>query len=190
MPPLRDGLRKSIGYDAFEDINIDKEKYMSDVSPIVRTAVFVTDLEKSIEFYTDILGYEEVFFRGDLGEPFINKLLGMPSTSFTRAIIIKQAGPGFGMIGLFEVTKPAPPKITKSHDGCHIGEICMTFYCSDIQEIYEKLARHGSTIIAKPEMLDIADAPGAGVKEMTFLGPDGEMFSMIEMDPKVAFLES
>jgi catechol 2,3-dioxygenase-like lactoylglutathione lyase family enzyme len=160
---------------------------MSNVSPLIRAAVFVSDLEKSIEFYTDILGYEEVFFSGDLGEPFINKLLGMPSTSFTRAIILKQAGPDFGMIGLFETTKPAPPDISKSHEGCHIGEICMVFYCSDLQETCEKLARYGSTIICEPDLLDINAIPGKGQREMTFLGPDGEMFNLIEMDPKEAF---
>ncbi len=160
---------------------------MSDVSPLIRAAVFVSDLEKSIKFYTDVLGYEEIFFKGDLGEPFISKLLGMPDTSFTRAIILKQAGPSFGMIGLFETTKPVPPELTKSHGGCHIGEICMVFYCSDLQETCEKLARYGSTIIAEPEILDIEAIPGRGQREMTFLGPDGEMFNFIEMDPKEAF---
>jgi hypothetical protein len=51
----------------------------------------------------------------------------------------------------------------------------------------EKLARHGSTTVSEPGLLDIKAIPGKGQREMTFLGPDGEMFNLMEMDPKEAF---
>lgn len=156
---------------------------MNDVSPLIRAAVFVADLEKSLAFYKDILNLEQVFFSGDLEGPVVSDLLGMPGTSYTRAIILKQPGPNFGMVGLFEVTRPAPPPVGKAHEGCHVGEICMVFHCSDLREVCEKLARHDATLISAPQRLKIDGLPGEGYREMTFSGPDGEMLNLIERDP-------
>jgi catechol 2,3-dioxygenase-like lactoylglutathione lyase family enzyme len=156
---------------------------MTTVSPLIRAAVFVSDLERSVAFYTDILGYEEVFFDGELDDPVVNVLLGMPDSSRTRARILKQSGPEVGMLGLFEVTGPAPPPLEPAGRGCHIGQVCMVFYCADLDETRAKLAAHGVTIVAEPQVLHISGRAGPGNREMTFLGPDGEMLNFIERDP-------
>lgn len=156
---------------------------MTDVSPLIRAAVFVSDLERSVAFYTDVLGYTEVFFDGELDDPVVGELIGAATTSLTRATILKRSGPSFGMVGLFEVTGPAPPRLGKSRDGCHVGEVCMVFYCADLDEICAKLASHGAQIVASPRVLNIRSRPGPGQREMTCLGPDGEMLNFIERDP-------
>lgn len=157
---------------------------MADVSPLIRAAVFVTDLDRSVAFYRDLLGYEEVYFSGKLDDPAANALLGMPPTSCTRATILKHAGPSFGMLGLFEVTRPAPPKLEESAQGCRIGQVCMVFYCADLGETCAKLAAYGARIICEPRLLDVGGRrTGSPAREMTFLGPDGEMLNFIERDP-------
>lgn len=156
---------------------------MVEVSPLIRAAVFVADLDRSVAFYQDILGYEEVFFSGELDDPVVNQLLDTPETSRTRATILKQTGPAFGMIGLFEVTQPAPPGLDASDRGCRIGQVCMVFYCSDLDEICAKLATHGVQIMSAPKTLNIKDRPGQASREMTFFGPDGEMLNFIERNP-------
>jgi len=156
---------------------------MVEVSPLIRAAVIVADLDKSVAFYKDILGYEEVFFSGDLDDPVVNELLGRPDTSHTRATILKQAGPAFGMLGLFEVTRPAPPRLDDSSHGCRIGQVCMVFYCDDLDEICGKLAAHCTRVISEPKVLNIKGRAGQANREMTFLGPDGEWLNFIERDP-------
>jgi len=143
----------------------------------------VSDLERSVDFYTDILGYTEVYFAGELGDPFVSELLGVAASSKTRATILKCAGPSFGMVGLFEVASPAPPRIGTTGAGCHVGESCMVFYCADLDEICSRLERHGVTFIAGPGLLSIKNRPGPAHREMTFRGPDGEMINFIERDP-------
>jgi len=156
---------------------------MVQVSPLIRAAVFVTDLDRSVAFYKDVLGYEEEFFSGGLDDPVVNELLGMPNTSHTRATILKQSGPAFGMLGLFEVSGPAPPALDASGRGCRTGQVCMVFYCTDLDEVCAKLAAHGAEVISAPKVLNIKDRPGQANREMTFLGPDGEMLNFIERDP-------
>lgn len=159
---------------------------MVEVSPLIRAAVIVADLDKSVAFYRDILGYEEVFFSGGLDDPVVNELLGTPDTSHTRATILKRAGPAVGMLGLFEVTQPAPPRLDDTGRGCRIGQVCMVFYCADLDEICGKLVAHNARVISGPKVLNIKGRPGQANREMTFLGPDGELLNFIERDPIAA----
>lgn len=163
---------------------------MNDVSPLVRAALIVADLDRSFDFYSDVLGYEELFFDAELQDRVINELLAVPSTSYTRVKILKATGPSFGMVGLFEITEPAPPGIERSYDGCHVGEVCMVFYCADVEVVYGKLQRHSATIVAAPRLLNIKEIPGAGQREMVCRGPDGELLNFIERDPADALRES
>lgn len=156
---------------------------MTEVSPLIRAALFVADLDRSVSFYTDVLGWQETFFSAELRDRVINELLGMPDAAYTRVRILKQSGPSFGMIGLFEISNPAPPVTGRSDRSCNIGEICMVFYCSDIDAIQDRLRAHGVDIIAAPRLLKIKEIPGAGQREMTCRGPDGEMLNFIERDP-------
>ena len=59
------------------------------ISPMVRTAIFVRDLEGSTRFYREVLGLEEIWYEGELTEGNAHELLGMPAGSATRARILK-----------------------------------------------------------------------------------------------------
>ena len=51
---------------------------MALVSPMVRTALFVSDIERSARFYEEILEITEVYAVGSLVHETAPKLLGMP----------------------------------------------------------------------------------------------------------------
>jgi catechol 2,3-dioxygenase-like lactoylglutathione lyase family enzyme len=163
---------------------------VTDVSPLIRAAIFVSDLDKSKRFYMEVLNFREVFFEGDLRDPVVNSLLRVPASSVTRGIVLKQGGPNFGMLGLFEASEPAPPPLEKSRAGCRLGEVCMVFYCSNLEEICKKLARFDAHIISEPKFLRLKTAMGTGQYEMTCRGPDGEMLNLIERDPGEAFADT
>ena len=104
---------------------------MTEISPMVRTALFVADLPASRQFYEQILGLQECWFEGELTEGNAHQLLGMPAGTHTRACILKAPGPAWGMVGLFEITQPQPPRLSRELGSINQGETCLVFYCAD-----------------------------------------------------------
>ncbi len=152
------------------------------LSPMIRTAIMVADLDKSVAFYNDVLEITEVYYDGELEHPAAAKLLGMPEGVRTRAQILRVPGPDFGMIGLFECTNPEPPQVEKRRDGINIGDMCMVFYCDDLDPVYERLVKGNHRVICPPTFLKVDDL--IGQREMTFLDPDGALLNLIEWDPE------
>lgn len=162
---------------------------MALISPMVRTALIVRDLERSTNFYTSIFDMDEVYAEGGLAHPTAAKLLGMPPETETRYRILRVAGLNKGMVGLFELKDPAPPVVEKRIDGCSIGETCLVFYCADLDEVHNRLLAGEHTVICPPLHLDVEIEGGAiqsadrGQREMTFRDPDGVIINLIERDP-------
>ena len=82
---------------------------MSAVTPLKRTAIIVTDLRRSLKFYRDVLGMN-VWVQGKAGRelPALFRLLGAPPCT-TRWVILQSEDVDWGMVGLFELSRPAPP---------------------------------------------------------------------------------
>jgi len=155
---------------------------MAHVGTMVRTALFVSDLEKSTAFYRDLLGLTGVYGEGMLTHAAAAKLLGMPGEATIRYRILKNAsGPNRGMVGLFEITNPSPPRFTKRKDGINIGEACLVFYCDDVGAVHEKLVHGGYAVICPPTHLQVSATKGQ--PEMVFMDPDGVLVNLIQRDP-------
>ena len=150
------------------------------VSQMVRAALMVSNLERSRDFYRDVFGLTEVFIEGESkGSGNMHELIGMPAGINGRVCILKAPGkPAYGMVGLFEITNPAPPPIQRSHDGCNIGELCMVFYCEDLTEVERKVKARGLKIIGGPVPYRVRGH--VKQREMTIRGPDGEKINLIE----------
>lgn len=154
---------------------------MSRISPMVRSALFVSDLEVSTLFYQDILGLDETWYAGDLTDGNAHELLGMPASTVTRARILKAPGPAWGMVGLFEVRDPAPRAVQRDTDSINLGETCLVFYCADLDPVVERLTAGGHQILCTPVRLRIGDTERQ--REMCFRDPDGVLINLIEWDP-------
>ncbi|MFL2771898.1 MAG: VOC family protein [Rhodospirillaceae bacterium] len=168
------------------------------VSPMVRTALFVSDMQRSAAFYKDVLELEELYAEGALTHATAAKLLGMPPETAIRYKILRSSGLNKGMVGLFELTDPEPPKVHKRANGCSIGETCLVFYCADLDTVMERLIEGGHSIVCPPMRLEVEiedgalkdavinseELPARGMREMTFHDPDGILINLIERDPK------
>ncbi len=152
------------------------------VGTMVRSALIVSNLERSTVFYREILGIAGTYAEGELTHPAAAKLLGMPASSLTRYRIIKQeGGPNRGMVGLFEVSNPAPPPFTKRKDSVNVGEVCLVFYCDDVEGVHRKLVAAGHTVLCPPTHLQVTKDKGQ--PEMVFMDPDGILVNLIQRDP-------
>lgn len=149
---------------------------------MVRTALFVSNLERSTAFYREILGIKGTYAEGELKHPAGAKLLGMPEGARVLYRIIKQeGGPNRGMVGLFEVSNPTPPKVTKRKEAINIGEACLVFYCDDVHAVHKKLIDGGHTVVCPPLHLQVT--ADKGQPEMVFMDPDGVLVNLIQRDP-------
>jgi catechol 2,3-dioxygenase-like lactoylglutathione lyase family enzyme len=145
-----------------------------DVSRLVRTALFVSDIDQATAFYRDLLGLDQVFYSGSFTGPVAGRLLGLPPTAKTIARIFKAEGPPFGMIGLFQVTGAKIRRVRKKRGGVNIGEGVLVFYMPKLDPLVEKLSQGGWTIVCPPVNL----VPS--FREMTFYGPDDVLINVIE----------
>jgi catechol 2,3-dioxygenase-like lactoylglutathione lyase family enzyme len=123
---------------------------------MVRAALMVSDLEKSREFYTTVLGLTEVYTEGVAKGGNMHALIGMPDTITTRVCILKVPGkPAYGMVGLFEVKNPQPPRIQRQNASSNVGELCMVFYCDNLDPVHEHAKKRGLTIVSPPVPLRV-----------------------------------
>ncbi|MSO97160.1 MAG: VOC family protein [Rhodospirillaceae bacterium] len=151
------------------------------VSQMVRAALMVSDLEKSREFYTNVLGLTEVYSEGVAKGGNMHALIGMPDSITTRVCILKVPGkPAYGMVGLFEVKDPAPPKIQRQNASSNVGEFCIVFYCDNLDPVHEQAKKRGLTIVSPPVPLHVRGH--VKQREMTIRGLDGEKINLIEWD--------
>ncbi|WP_446831293.1 VOC family protein [Candidatus Foliamicus sp.] len=151
-------------------------KDVPQVSRIVRTAIFVSDLERSVRFYREGLGFGGVYANGVLEHNVGHALIGVPEDSVIRYEIVKADGPNFGMVGLFEV-KPSPPPVQRRNPGANLGEGCMVFFATDIHAVRERIAALGGEIVCEPQLLAVHTLRQL---EMTCRDPDGMMINIIE----------
>jgi catechol 2,3-dioxygenase-like lactoylglutathione lyase family enzyme len=147
-----------------------------DVSRLVRTALFVSNLERSVAFYRDLLGLDQIFFQGELDGPVLGRLLGIPADAKVRVSILKAEGPPFGMIGLFEVGGPRRPRVRKKRGTVSVGEGVLVFYMPKLDPLVERLRAGDHEILCPPVVL----RPPS--REMTFYGPDDQLINVIERD--------
>lgn len=150
------------------------------VTPLKRTAIIVRDLARSLRFYRDVLGMN-VWIEGKAGAelPELYRLLGAPPCT-TRWVILQSADVDWGMVGLFELSRPAPPAMSvKDASRANLGEACLVFHTPDVDRIHRGAKAMRLPILCPPTMLEIK-AHGVLSKEMTIRDPNGVLVNFIQ----------
>ena len=151
------------------------------LSPLVRAALFVSDLDVSTKFYGDVLSLTRVYWEGTLAGESLERLLSVPGDTQCRARILQSGDVTFGMVGLFELANAQPERAETSDLGARVGKACLVFYCSDLDEIVARLNAGGHRIICPP--IPLVHEGRAKQREMACADPDGVMINFIEWDP-------
>jgi predicted enzyme related to lactoylglutathione lyase len=126
-----------------------------------------------------VLGLTETYLESAVSGGNIHVLMGTPASSETRICILKTPGtPAYGMVGLFEVRNPVPPRLDCASSGAQFGEIVLVFYCEDLDRVMAQVAARGLAVVAPPTPLEVRGR--VKQREMTFRGPDGEKINLIE----------
>jgi glyoxylase I family protein len=145
-------------------------------TPIHHAAIIVSDIEKSLHFYRDILGWK-VLVDDTLPHPAIGEVMGVPGLSGRSVILQKDRGIVDGMIELLEVSKPKPYASPEGKGFDTVGLRLLSFRVKDIEKIYHSLLDKGVHFISPPKRLDLG---GYSIKSCFFLDPDDVRLEIIE----------
>jgi len=142
------------------------------IKGIFHTSITVSNLQRSIEFYRDILGLELLFTRESSGEG-LSKSLGVEN-AYLKIAMFKAGDDSFELI---EYSNPkCEPKSLRP---CDIGNMHLAFQVSDIKVMQSKLEKHGYTFNAPPAY--ISEGPMKGWLWAYFKDPDGAQLELVEL---------
>lgn len=158
------------------------------VSPLVRAALMVRNLERSRCFYAGGLGLEEEHLElTDFSRSPAAGLLHLPAGTPFRGMILKARGPNFGMIGLFELGLPERSTAPGATSPVRCGESILVFYVVDLDSTLARLEALGGRRLGDPTTFHLPDASFAPAKEVILRDPDGFAVNLIETSPATAF---
>jgi pimeloyl-ACP methyl ester carboxylesterase/catechol 2,3-dioxygenase-like lactoylglutathione lyase family enzyme len=146
--------------------------------PVVRrTTLVVHDLDASIRFYRDVLGYA-VWLRND-GKVSAESLPSDAAVgAASRFAIMKGRHPWLGMVGLLQYgdARPVPPPPAKLGP----GDAILMLEVQDLEAIHARMKAAGTPILRPPRTTEVTGAGGAKWTA-TFLfawDPDGHLLEI------------
>jgi pimeloyl-ACP methyl ester carboxylesterase/catechol 2,3-dioxygenase-like lactoylglutathione lyase family enzyme len=147
-----------------------------------RTTLIVHDIDASIRFYRDVLGFE--VWLENTGKVGASSLpADVPPGSPSRFAIMKGRHPWVGMVGLLQYggPRPLPGRPAKIHP----GDTVLMLETTDLQGAWARMQRAGTPILRPPETTEVTGAGGARWSA-TFLfafDPDGHILEINERGP-------
>ncbi len=124
--------------------------------------ISVTDLERSVSFYRNLLGFHVAII--DIHEGFSGLVdeVSAGAHSRVRSCLLSANGKRDAMIELFEVLKPRGRSIPFSAIWGDFGYLQVAFNCDDIRAVVHDLERAGMDLLCSPKVMDggIPEHPG------------------------------
>ena len=140
----------------------------------VHNGITVSNLDKSVSFYRDILGLKLVKTEPPR-ETRANKL-GVPGAVIQLAVM--EYGNGCS-IELIQYLNPPPPNTYAAPINA-LGTVHIAFRVDDISRQINELAAKGVSFIGGNDYNLIEDGPLAGCKWIYFKDPDGTALELVE----------
>ena len=152
-------------------------------SPILRTGINCRELEKSVRFYGDLLGFREIYSIGEAQSDLVTSMQNLPAGSSVKFVYLKQPGPNFGMIGLYEFA-PAPPALVRRPGTACNGDVTMFVYHSRFDWLLENLAAYGGKVLRETAVMS---TPKMAWRQVMIADPDNIRIGVLERDPNDAY---
>lgn len=149
------------------------------ISEIHHVALAVSDMERSIAFYRDILGFRKTLDM-PLGSPSLERLLRMRPGTTGRSVILQQ---GMSLVGEVELVQfsPAPTTPTPAKGAGGLGAFLLSFEVRDeeLDAVYNRLQEKGIACYSEPQSVELKDY--GSMRAIVFEDPDGQMIELIQL---------
>jgi CMP-N-acetylneuraminic acid synthetase/catechol 2,3-dioxygenase-like lactoylglutathione lyase family enzyme len=154
-------------------VYLDEKKDPQRLSADLRHAgIVVSDLERSLSFYREALGFVETA-RADETGPFLDGLLNMPSATVTTVKLRGTTTPGQIELLSFKTPKPFA-KAETALNTCGITHLALQV--GDLDRLFQSLQGMGITFNAPP-----AVSPDGRAKVAFCRDPDGVFLELVEL---------
>ena len=141
------------------------------IKGIDHVGISVTSLDRSIEFYRDLLGMEVVHRGKIVGGERYDRILALKGSQFRAARLKK----GDLQVELFEFMNPSPQPLDPRYPVSDHGISHFGVQVADLEGMYKRLLAAGVFFHCPP-----MEFPG-GTKATYVRDPDGNVFELIEL---------
>jgi catechol 2,3-dioxygenase-like lactoylglutathione lyase family enzyme len=139
------------------------------------TGITVSNLERSLAFWRDVLGFEfshEARQKGERPE----EITGVKGAELKLAVLKTPTG---HKIELLEYFAPADRKKDFGLRPCDLGHVHVALIVDDLDAVLERVAATGWQAAGKPQML--THGPNAGKRVVYVHDPDGTTIEFMQM---------
>ena len=137
---------------------------------IRHTGIVVTDMERSVEFYRDLLGLEPVIDFTEEGE-YINAISDLTGVRLRMVKLVAEEG---GMVELLEYLSH-PDQRAPGNRLCEIGPTHVSFTVDDVDAVYQAWSDKGIPFNSPPQV-----SPDGKAKVTFCRDPDGTSLEIVE----------
>jgi catechol 2,3-dioxygenase-like lactoylglutathione lyase family enzyme len=130
------------------------------------TGITVSNLERSLAFWRDVLGFELSHTAHQKGE-LAQEITGVKGAEINLAVL---KGPGDHKIELLEYLAPADRQLGKLRP-CDVGSVHVALLVEDLDAVLAQIAASGWKAAGKPQKLTAG--PNAGKRVVYVRDPDG-----------------
>jgi catechol 2,3-dioxygenase-like lactoylglutathione lyase family enzyme len=149
------------------------------ISEIHHVALAVSNMERSVAFYRDILGFRETLDM-PLASPGLERLLRLRPGTTGRSVILQQGRSTIGEVELVQFS-PAPTTPTPAKGAGGLGAFLLSFAVKgeELADVYRRLCEKGIVCYSEPQTVEL---PKYGTMQaVIFEDPDGQMIELIQL---------
>jgi glyoxylase I family protein len=151
---------------------------MSRIVSADHTGITVSNLERSLAFWRDVLGFEFSHSTHQKGE-IAEQITGVKGAELKLGVV---KAPGGHKIELLEYLTPADRKKDARLRPCDVGHVHVALIVDDLDAVLEKIAASGWKAAGKPQSL--TSGPNAGKRVIYVRDPDGTTIELMQMPPQ------
>jgi catechol 2,3-dioxygenase-like lactoylglutathione lyase family enzyme len=138
------------------------------------TGITVSSLERALEFWRDVLGFELSHTAHQTGE-MAKEITGVEGAELKLAVV---KTPGGHKIELLEYLAPSDRKKHVDIRPCDVGSVHVALLVNDLDAVLERIAASGWKVAGKPQRLE--SGPNAGKRVVYVRDPDGTTIEFMQ----------
>lgn len=152
------------------------------VTGILHTGLTVSDLDRSVTFYRDLLGLE-LITQWTSSRPYLRAVVGYPDAELRIALLRLPGGPDGAAGHHIELLEYRRPRGTRGDTNTYIpGNGHVAFMVEDLAATHAELRAKGVRFKSAP--VDITHGRNAGGRAVYFFDPDDITLELIQPAPR------